>query len=93
MFDPLRGLFTKKICTRKFAEIQKHPDGEASPSRNVKTRTAIAQCPVSFQNISRQNSYDLPPSLEAFHPYLPASLSSISPCITKASSLKNTLSW
>ena len=88
MLDPLRGLFTEEICTRNFAEIQKHPDGEASPSRNAKTRTHMS---VSFQNILRQNSYDSPPSLQAFHQYLPASLSSISPCVTKASSLKKTL--
>ena len=30
----------------------------------------------------------LDPSLQALHPYLPASLYSISPCVTKASSLK-----
>ena len=90
MLDPLRGLFTEEICTRNFAEVQNHPDSNASPSRNAKTRTHMS---VSFQNILRQNSYDSPPSLQAFHQYLPASLSSISPCITKASSLKNTLSW
>ena len=42
MLDPLRGLFTEEICTRNFAEIQKHRDGKASPSRNAKTRTHVS---------------------------------------------------
>ena len=79
MLDPLRGLFTEEICARNFAKIRKHPDGEASPSRNAKTRTHMS-CVFSeyietefvrlapkFTSISPISSCEPPINLALYH--------------------------